>query len=442
MQTTFTADQLADPHVAESEKILRKCVHCGFCTATCPTYVTLGNELDSPRGRIYLIKDMLENGRPADKQIVTHIDRCLSCLACMTTCPSGVNYMHLVDHARAHIEKTYKRPFADRMIRALLAFVLPSPARFPCGAEAGGPGAAVLEVLRIRAGAEPLSAMLKLAPASVPARSRNSSPGVHTAAGARKKRVALLTGCAQAVLDPGINDATISLLTRLGVEVVVPKGETCCGSLVHHMGREEAALASARQNVDAWTREIENGGLDAIVITASGCGTTIKDYGFMLRLDPAYAEKAAQVSGLAKDVTEFLATLDLPEPAQKPDLTVAYHSACSMQHGQKITRQPKELLQKAGFTVKEPREGHLCCGSAGTYNIMQPEISARLLERKVKNIEATGAALVATGNIGCITQIASAAKLPVVHTVELLDWAYGGKRPAGVPESRVLEAAG
>ncbi|MBL8580143.1 MAG: glycolate oxidase subunit GlcF [Mesorhizobium sp.] len=432
MQTTFTAEQLADPHVEESEKILRKCVHCGFCTATCPTYVTLGNELDSPRGRIYLIKDMLEKGRPADEQIVTHIDRCLSCLSCMTTCPSGVNYMHLVDHARTHIEKTYKRPFANRAIRSLLAAVLPYPARFRTAlmlAKIGRPFAGLFDALPAL---KPLSAMLKLAPGSVPRRSRNSSPGLHKAAGTRKKRVALLTGCAQAVLDPGINDATISLLTRLGVEVVVPRGETCCGSLVHHMGREEAALVSARQNVDAWTAEIENGGLDAVVITASGCGTTIKDYGFMLRLDPAYSDKAKRVSALAKDVTEFLATLDMPEPTVKPDLTVAYHSACSMQHGQKITRQPKDLLAKAGFTVKEPREGHLCCGSAGTYNILQPEISAKLRDRKVKNIEATGAALVATGNIGCITQIASAAKMPVVHTVELLDWAYGGKKPAGI----------
>jgi len=433
VQTTFTAEQLADPHTQESEQILRKCVHCGFCTATCPTYVTLGNELDSPRGRIYLIKDMLENGRAADKEVVTHIDRCLSCLACMTTCPSGVHYMHLVDHARAHIEKTYKRPFADRTIRALLAMVLPYPGRFRAALQLARLGRPFAGLFERTPALKPLASMLKLAPSSVPRRSRNSSPGVHAAAGAKKKRVALLTGCAQAVLDPGINDATISLLTRLGVEVVVPRGETCCGSLVHHMGREEAALASARQNVDAWTREIETGGLDAIVITASGCGTTIKDYGFMLRLDKAYAEKAARVSGLARDVTEFLAELDLPEPAKKPGLTVAYHSACSMQHGQKITRQPKELLQKAGFTVKEPREGHLCCGSAGTYNIMQPEISAKLRDRKVKNIEATGAALVATGNIGCMTQIGSAAKLPVVHTVELLDWAYGGKKPKGTP---------
>jgi glycolate oxidase iron-sulfur subunit len=207
------------------------------------------------------------------------------------------------------------------------------------------------------------------------------------------------------VLDPGINEATVRLLTRLGVEVVVPEGEACCGALVHHMGREKAALEAARTNVDAWTRAIDNGGLDAIVITASGCGTTIKDYGYMLRLDPAYAEKAARVSALAKDVTEYLASLDLPPPVVEPGLAVAYHSACSMQHGQKIVRPPKDLLKRAGFDVREPKEGHLCCGSAGTYNILQPDIAARLRKRKVGNIEATGAALVATGNIGCMTQI-------------------------------------
>ena len=440
MQTNFTPAQLADPHVAESEKILRKCVHCGFCTATCPTYVTLGNELDSPRGRIYLIKDMLEGGRAADKEIVTHIDRCLSCLACMTTCPSGVHYMHLVDHARAHIEKTYRRPLPDRLIRALLALVLPYPARFRAAlklAKLGRPFAGLFEGTALK----PFAAMLKLAPKSVPAASPISRPGSHAAKGERRGRVALLTGCAQSVLDPAINEATVALLTRLGIEVMVPQGEGCCGALVHHMGKEDAALAAARRNVDAWMREVEAGRLDAIVITASGCGTTIKDYGFMLRLDPAYAEKAARVSALAKDVTEYLSMLDLPEPAMKPGLAVAYHSACSMQHGQKITRQPKELLTRAGFTVREPREGHLCCGSAGTYNIMPPEISARLRDRKVRNIEATGAALVATGNIGCITQIATTARMPVVHTVQLLDWAYGGKRPEGVAEAKAAVAA-
>ena len=429
MQTSFTLAQLADPHVEEAEKILRKCVHCGFCTATCPTYVTLGNELDSPRGRIYLIKDMLENGRAADDEIVTHIDRCLSCLACMTTCPSGVNYMHLVDHARAHIEKTYKRPPMDRFIRGVLAKVLPYPARFRAAlvlARLGKPLAPLFDLVKPL---KPFAAMLRLAPVRVPAKSAASKPATHPANATRRGRVAILTGCAQPVLEPGINEAAIGLLTRLGVEVVVPRGEGCCGAMVHHMGREEEALADARRNVDAWTAEIEAGGLDAIVITASGCGTTIKDYGFMLRLDPAYAQKAKRVSEMAKDVTEYLGTLDLPAPKSASGLAVAYHSACSMQHGQKITRLPKDLLAKAGFVVKEPREGHLCCGSAGTYNIMQPEISAKLRDRKVKNIAATGASIVATGNIGCITQIADRAGTPIVHTVKLLDWAYGGPKP-------------
>ncbi|MCO6386203.1 glycolate oxidase subunit GlcF [Aliihoeflea sp. 40Bstr573] len=433
MQTSFSLAQLADPHVAESEKILRTCVHCGFCTATCPTYVTLGNELDSPRGRIYLIKDMLENDRPADETVVTHIDRCLSCLSCMTTCPSGVHYMHLVDHARAHIEKTYKRPLMDRLVRGLLAATLPYPDRMRASLKLAGVGRAFAGVFRAVPGLKPIVAMLELAPKNIPPASDVSRPAVHGASMQKRGRVAILTGCAQSVLDPGINEATVRLLTRLGIEVVVPAGEGCCGALTHHMGREEQALDFARRNVDAWTREIDQGGLDAIVITASGCGTTIKDYGFMLRLDPVYAEKAARVSALAKDVTEYLASLDLPEPVVRPELTVAYHSACSMQHGQKITGLPKTLLQAAGFAVREPREGHLCCGSAGTYNILQPEISLKLRDRKVANIEATGADLVATGNIGCMTQIASGSHLPIVHTVSLLDWAYGGPKPAGLP---------
>lgn len=441
MQTNFSLAQLADPHVAESEKILRACVHCGFCTATCPTYVTLGNELDSPRGRIYLIKDMLENDRPADETVVTHIDRCLSCLSCMTTCPSGVHYMHLVDHARAHIEKTYRRPLMDRLVRGLLAATLPYPDRMRASLKLAGIGRVFAGLFRAIPGLKPIAAMLELAPKTVPAASDVSMPATHPAVAQRRGRVAILTGCAQSVLDPGINEATVRLLTRLGVEVVVPQGEGCCGALTHHMGREEQALDFARQNVDAWVREIDRGGLDAIVITASGCGTTIKDYGFMLRLDPAYADKAARVSALAKDVTEYVATLDLPEPSIRPGLAVAYHSACSMQHGQKITSLPKTLLQAAGFVVREPREGHLCCGSAGTYNILQPEISKTLRDRKVKNIEATAADLVATGNIGCMTQIASGSTLPIVHTVALLDWAYGGPKPAGVPEARAVEAA-
>lgn len=428
MQTTFSPAQLADPHIAESEKILRACVHCGFCTATCPTYVTLGNELDSPRGRIYLIKDMLESGRAADEKTVQHIDRCLSCLACMTTCPSGVHYMHLVDHARAHIEKTYRRPLPDRLLRASLARILPYPHRFRAAlglARLGRPAAPWLEKF---AATKPLGAMLKLAPVKLPKKSRDSSP--ETPAKTRGK-VAILRGCAQAVLDPGINAAAERLLARFGVEVLAAPGEGCCGALTHHLGREDEALAFARRNVDAWIKLIDKG-LDAVLVTASGCGTVIKDYGFMLRLDSAYAEKAKRVSGLALDITEYLAALDLPAAEQPAGAVVAYHSACSMQHGQKVTREPKALLAKAGFTVKEPREGHLCCGSAGTYNITQPDIALRLRDRKVKNIEATGAAVVATGNIGCMTQIGSGTKLPVVHTVELLDWAYGGPKPAAL----------
>jgi glycolate oxidase iron-sulfur subunit len=340
--------------------------------------------------------------------------------------------MHLVDHARVHIEKTYRRPLIDRLIRSTLAKVLPYPERFRAALKLvmlGRPFAGLFRAIRPL---RPLAAMLALAPSSVPAASLSALPSVHPASGERRGRVVLLNGCAQPVLDPGINEATIRLLTRLGVEVVIARGEGCCGALVHHMGREDEALASARNNVDVWTREMDAGGIDAIIITASGCGTTIKDYGHMLRLDPAYAQKAARVSALAKDVTEYLDTIDLPQPDVAPRLTVAYHSACSMQHGQKIIRQPKALLAKAGFRVVEPREGHLCCGSAGTYNIMQPEISARLRDRKVNNLAATGADLVATGNIGCITQIADGAGMPIVHTVELLDWAWGGPPPAGL----------
>ncbi|MEZ2129446.1 MULTISPECIES: glycolate oxidase subunit GlcF [unclassified Sinorhizobium] len=434
MQTNFTAEQLADPHVAESERILRKCVHCGFCTATCPTYVTLGNELDSPRGRIYLIKDMLENGRPADAEVVTHIDRCLSCLACVTTCPSGVDYMHLVDHARAHIEKTYRRPFMNRLTRNILAAVLPYPGRFRLALRLARFGRPFAGMMRRVPSLAPFAAMLALAPSNVPPPSAIAAS--HAPAAERRGRVAILTGCAQPVLDPAINEATIRLLTRLGIEVVVPEGEGCCGSLVHHMGREEQALASARANVDVWTREIEKGGLDAIIVTASGCGTTIKDYGHMLRLDPAYAEKAARISALAKDITEFLAGIDLPAQAPK-GIAVAYHSACSMQHGQRITVAPKQLLKAAGFTVRDPAEGHLCCGSAGTYNILQPEISAMLKTRKVKNLEATRADVIATGNIGCITQIATGTDTPILHTVELLDWAYGGDMPEKLSSLRL-----
>jgi glycolate oxidase iron-sulfur subunit len=361
----------------------------------------------------------------------------------MTTCPSGVHYMHLVDHARAYIERTYTRSPTDRLLRALLANVLPHRGRFRAALALAKLGRPFAPLLRAIPGiGERLAAMLALAPASLPP-APESAGRVFPAHGARKSRVILLDGCAQPVLKPSINAATIRLLNRLGVEVVMPKGEGCCGALVHHMGREDAARAFAARDIELWHAEIERG-LDAILVTASGCGTTIKDYGFMFRDDPALAKKAARVSALAKDVCEYLATLDLPAPARKPGLTVAYHSACSLQHGQKITEEPKRLLRAAGFTVRDVPEGHICCGSAGTYNLLQPELAQRLRERKVGNIVRLTPDVVATGNIGCITQIAkgfadrAAGKggaMPVVHTVELLDWALGGPSPEGVPSA-------
>jgi glycolate oxidase iron-sulfur subunit len=428
MQTTFTPEQLKDPAIARSNEILRACVHCGFCTATCPTYQVLGDELDSPRGRIYLIKDMLEQGRPADEKTVRHIDRCLSCLACMTTCPSGVHYMHLVDHAREYIEQTYRRPWSDRALRWVLARVLPHPTRFRLallGAKIGRPFRALMPDARLRA-------MLEMAPKVIPPVSRNDDPQVFPAQGPRRMRVALMTGCAQRALNTDINDATIRLLTRLGAEVVIARGQGCCGALTHHMGKTAESHASAAANIRAWRAEMAGAGLDAIVINTSGCGTTVKDYGHMFRND-ALAGDAAAVAGLARDVSEVLAQLGLPDgagaAAGAAPLRVAYHAACSLQHGQKIKSHPKDLLKSAGFTVVEPADSHLCCGSAGTYNLMQPEISGQLRTRKVRTLEAKSPDVIAAGNIGCMMQIGSGTAVPVVHTVELLDWATGGPRP-------------
>ncbi len=423
MQTTFTPDQLKDPGIQRANQILRSCVHCGFCTATCPTYQVLGDELDSPRGRIYLIKDMLEKGRPADAQTVKHIDRCLSCLACMTTCPSGVHYMHLVDQARAYIEKTYKRPFTDRVLRAVLARVIPYPTRFRLallGAKIARPFAFLVPDKRLKA-------MLAMAPKQIPPVSRNDDAQVFPATGERRMRVALMTGCAQKALNTDINDATIRLLRRLGCEVVVAKGAGCCGALTHHMGKEDLSHTSASANIRAWMAEKAASGLDAIVINTSGCGTTVKDYGHMFRTDPLAAD-AATIAGLAKDVSEVLTTLGLPQGMPK-GLRVAYHAACSLQHGQQIKTAPKDLLKRVGFEVVEPADSHLCCGSAGTYNLLQPEISQELKARKVQTLEAKAPQIIAAGNIGCMMQIGSGTAVPVVHTVELLDWATGGPKP-------------
>ncbi len=425
MQTLFTPAQLQQPDIAEANGILRTCVHCGFCTATCPTYVLLGDELDSPRGRIYLIKNMLESGTAATAETAKHVDRCLSCLSCMTTCPSGVNYMHLIDMARVHVEKTYKRRLADRLMRQLLSFVMPRPGLFRVALIASSPLRFAVPVLQAL-GFKRSAAMLQLVPKALPRPVLIGQPGTYPALGTCKGRVGLLMGCVQSVLDPGINAAAIRLLTRHGYDVVVSAEEKCCGSLEHHAGLEDAALGRARRSIDQWLDE----NVDAVVITASGCGTVIKDYGFMLRHDTAYAEKAKAISAKAKDITEFLGAIDLPQG--QGGLKLAYHSACSMQHGQKIKTLPQALLRRAGFEVSDVPEGHLCCGSAGTYNILQPDIAAKLRDRKAANILSTRPQAVATGNLGCISQLQPALGLPILHTIELLDWAYGGPKPAAL----------
>lgn len=427
MQTKFSEQQLSDPATACSNEVLRACVHCGFCTATCPTYQILGDELDSPRGRIYLIKNMLESGKPADKKTVLHIDRCLSCLACMTTCPSGVHYMHLVDHARAYIQQTYKRPFFDRMLRWLLSKILPYPMRFRfalAGAKLAQPFASLAPDKRLRA-------MLRLAPKKIPPISWQDDPQVFSAIGKTQRRVILATGCAQRALNTDINEATIRILRRLGCDVVVANGAGCCGALSHHMGQETESHRFAERCINAWFQELKDGA-EAIIINASGCGTTIKDYGHMFR-NSDLAKKASLVSEKAVDVSEFLSKLTFPNVKNK-GIKVGYHSACSLQHGQKVTSLPSVLLKKAGFDVVQPAESHLCCGSAGTYNILQPVIADQLKKRKIKNFEAISPDIIAAGNIGCMVQIGSGTDIPVVHTIELLDWATGGFKPKALKE--------
>ena len=431
MQTNFSPAQLQNPDAKEAERILRRCVHCGLCTAVCSTYVLDGDERDSPRGRIYLMKDMFEGDKPASSVVQYHIDRCLSCLSCMTTCPSGVDYMHLVDIARTHIENTGSRPLKERLLRRLLAYVVPYPDRFRMAVKLSALGRPFVPLMR-RAGFKELAAMIELAPRRLPKLPKYEGPGTAETTTEKRGRVIMLAGCAQQVLRPSINDATIRYLARAGVDVTVSAGAGCCGALTHHMGREAEALASVRRNVDAWSKEIAKGPVDAIIINASGCGTTVKDYGHMLRGDPEYAARAAQISALARDVTEFAASFDLGAPRRWSSLRIAYHSACSLQHGQGVTDAPKSLLTKAGFSVVDVPEGHICCGSAGTYNILQPEMAERLKARKIANIKLAKPDIVAAGNIGCITQLAGGMSFPVIHTVELLDWAYGGPVPAGL----------
>ena len=429
MQTNFTKKQLQDSNISSADGILRKCVHCGFCNATCPTYQIVGDELDGPRGRIYLIKDMLENDKPANEKIAKHIDRCLSCYACMTTCPSGVNYMHLVDHARNHIEKTFVRPFFDRFIRNLLSKILPSPTLF----RMAGYSARLFYPFRFLF-PKKIKNMMKYMPNSFPV-SRQENKEIYSPVGKTYARVALLTGCVQRVISPQINDATIDILNRHGVEVIVPKKVDCCGSLNHHLGKEELAHKSFINNINSWFKWYEEKNLDAILVTTSGCGTTLKDYGYIFRDNPdkELRRKAKMVSSLAKDVTEYLGkNIKLNYVKKDKKFTIAYHSACSMQHGQKIHNQPMDLLKKTGNEIVEIPDGHLCCGSAGTYNLLQDEMAAELLKRKVSNIDKVKPDFISTGNIGCMTQISSGTKIPIVHTIEILNWYTGGEKPTAI----------
>ena len=431
MQTRFSAAQLADPDTAAAEAVIRKCVHCGFCLATCPTYTLLGDELDSPRGRIYLMKDMLENDRRPSAQVVKHVDRCLSCLSCMTTCPSGVDYRRLVDHARVYIEANHTRPLADRLIRRLLAFVLPNRRRFRRAAALGRLARPLAPIFRRIKGLKPLAAMLDLTPAAG-GRARANEGAHHAATGPRRGRVILLKGCVEAEIAPQIRAAAIRLFNRAGYDVELVAGDGCCGALTHHMGRAADALASVRRNVAVWSPLIATGEVAAIVVTASGCGSMVKDYGVLLAHDPVLAEAAARVAALARDICEVLADAPLAPTGAAGALSVAYQSPCSLQHGQQIRRQPRALLEAAGFRVSEPADAHLCCGSAGVYNVLQSDISAQLLDRKVAALAALEPDVIATSNIGCLTQIGRAARVPVVHIAELLDWASGGPKPVGM----------
>ena len=425
MRTEFTPAQLANPALDEANSILRKCVHCGFCNSTCPTFKLLGDELDGPRGRIYLLKNLLEQEEIPSAKVVTHIDRCLSCLSCMSTCPSAVNYMHLVDAGRGYIEKKFKRPLAERLFRGLLIIFLPHPARLRVLLRLARLLAPFRKLLPQR-----LGSALKLA--SLP--KRKTTPSQTSSSNTAGKVVGLLAGCVQQVMGDGINAASVRLLERLGYQVHLLTEPACCGAIEHHLGKTELAEQRFRQNIAEWTRHINEQGLEALLVNASGCGTMLKDYGHLFRHDPALASAAADISAASLDITEFLFdryTLDGNDESSKEigEARIAYQSPCSMQHGQNIDHQPVALLRQAGFTVLELPEKYMCCGSAGAYNLLQPEIATELGKRKAEYIEQAEVNAVASGNLGCMTHLRQFSDVPIVHTVELLEWAMGGARP-------------
>jgi glycolate oxidase iron-sulfur subunit len=436
-----------DADIALAADIIGACVHCGICLSHCPTYQVRHEENDSPRGRIFLMKDMYEKGGVPDARTVMHLDRCLTCLACEAICPSGVAYSRLIGPGRAYVAAHFRRPPVQAAIRRLLVLVLARPRLFRAALGAARIGRPIRALL-----SGPVRAMFDKVPASpLPPPSPVDRPQVFPAQGVaqgalaegvsegasggaahgqRRMRVALLNGCVQTVLDTAINEATIRLLRRHGVDVVVARGAGCCGALAEHMGDEAPALKRARANIAAWLREADGpDGLDAVVITASGCGNSVKAYGHALRNDPAWAPRAARISAMTLDITEIMDRIGLLPPVIPPGLRVVYQAACSLQHAQRVTRQPKSLLQAAGFTVLDVPEGYLCCGSAGTYAMLQPGIADELKRRKVAAIRSVGGQVAASGNIGCITHLAAEAGLPFVHTAQLLDWATGGPCP-------------
>lgn len=400
MQTSLTPDVLDTPEGREADAILRSCVHCGFCTATCPTYQLLGDELDGPRGRIYLIKQMLE-GRAATRETRLHLDRCLTCRACETTCPSGVRYGRLADIGRGIAERRIARPWPERLYRRLLRAVIPHARRFGT-------------LLRIGRAVRPVLPPPLRTKIPAPQEAGTWPPPRHA------RRMLVLAGCAQAGATPNTNAAAARVLDRLGISLVVAPAAGCCGALSQHLSAEAEARAFMRRNIDAWWPYVEDG-IEAIVTTASGCGVMVKDYGTLLADDPEYAAKAARITKLARDLVEVLGAEDLTPLTEKRRRRIAFHAPCTLQHGQRLAGTVESVLTKLGFELTEVRGAHLCCGSAGTYSLLQPELSRRLRDVKLANLERPGPELIATANVGCQLHLQSAAGVPVKHWIELLD---------------------
>jgi glycolate oxidase iron-sulfur subunit len=426
MRTNFSSAQLAVPQLADAEKSLRACMHCGICTATCPTYVLLGDERDSPRGRIVMMQHMLEEGGTPSAETVLHVDRCLSCLACRTACPSSVDYARLVDSARAHIQEHYSRPLSDRLLRWLIATVMTRPALVSLSIFAARVFAPI---------ARRLPGRLKTMAETGLALDRAPSSGVRANPAASARRIALMPGCVQQVIAPEIDAAAARVLARRGFALVPLEGAGCCGSLVHHMGREREAKGWAKRAIEAFERANEADAFDAVTITATGCGAHLKDIAHLFKGDPEWEPRAKNFAAKFRDFSELAS----PRRSWPPErLRVAYHAACSAQNGLSLQGRPEALLKEAGFEVFAVPEGHLCCGAGGAYSILQPEIAAQLRSRKLGNIESLKADVIATGNVGCLNQLSGPDAPPVVHIAELLDWVEGGVKPKAMLRQRQM----